>query len=248
MDLNGHRDELLVRGVTVIRGVVSVSAARRLARSFDRCLPTDAFTGIAQQPGGARSDSVLSKWLTGGVLGSMGRRLLDCPEVRLLQDVLIAKGALAAGSPASGQIPWHRDAWYTGYLDPEGVLSVRLALDEELVESGGLVVLPGSHRWPEVHREGGTASSLPRHARSLLPPQLRAVAEEPVELAPGDLSVHLGRTWHASGPNRSAAPRRTVVTHLFDARLKVRPERLPAGDHFLLDAHGRLEESRFPRV
>jgi ectoine hydroxylase-related dioxygenase (phytanoyl-CoA dioxygenase family) len=166
----------------------------------------------------------LASWLAGGPLGEVGRAALGCPEVVVLQAVLIAK------PPAPwGAIPWHRDAWYMRYLDAAGVISVRLALDPETPASGGLQVLPGSHAWPDVLGDAVSADALPPDARARLPAPLRSVAPEPLLLAPGDLSVHRARTWHASPPNRGTSDRRTVVVHLFDARFRLHAAAMPGG-------------------
>lgn len=226
-------------------GAVAGDALPELRRAFDAALPSGDPASVRQRPGGCRSEPALWRWVAGGALGALGRAALGCPAVRLLQEVLLTKPAGAGGT-----VPWHRDAWYTGYLDPPGVVSIRLALDLEDERSGALEVLAGSHRWPEVFEGDGTVAALPRRARRLLPPTLAATAPTLLRLAPGGASVHRADTWHASGPNRAAYARRTVVVHLFDARLRVRSERLPAGvrDRFPCAADGTLDPSVFPEL
>lgn len=214
MALSSERDELRESGFMVVRGVLPGAATRRLQRAFELALPTGNLSGVVQRPRGLQDRLVLRDWLSGSPLGELARGLLGCEEVGLLQDVLIAKGP-----GQDGVIAWHRDAWYLAPPRPDAVISVRLALDDETLQSGGLEVLPGSHRWPEVYEAPqGTASKLPRRARELLAPELRRTPAHAVILAAGDLSVHLARTWHASGVNRGTGHRRTLVTHLYDAR------------------------------
>ncbi|HEX7840696.1 MAG TPA: hypothetical protein VF469_24635, partial [Kofleriaceae bacterium] len=64
------------------------------------------------------------------------------------------------------------------------------------------------------------------------------------------LSIHHCLTLHASGENRSARTRKTMITRLFDAECRLVPERLPAGAaaYFPVDEDGRLAESAFPIV
>ena len=70
----------------------------------------------------------------------------------------------------------------------------------------------------------------------------------PIELAPGDVSVHHCLTFHSSLENASDQPRITLIARMFDARLKLQREKLPPGleRYFPTDADGHLAETAFP--
>jgi ectoine hydroxylase-related dioxygenase (phytanoyl-CoA dioxygenase family) len=85
-----------------------------------------------------------------------------------------------------------------------------------------------------------------------LPPQLRARAAgggTPLELAPGDITIHHCLTFHGSEPNTSDAPRKTLAVRLVDGACRLVPERLPtpeARGYFPTDDQGHLDPTAFP--
>ncbi len=245
--LTAARVHLLEHGWAVLREVVPEPEVDRLCAAFDACIGTTGLPPVVQRPGAFRLHADLRRWLLDGRLGRIASALLEAPKVRLLQDALIGKPA-----GMGGEVPWHRDASYTGYLAPDRVLSVRLALGVEDLDRGGLEVLDGSHRWPEpvdsLHGEPMLQDGL----AGLAPAQRAQVdaSRGALVLQPGDLSVHTPRTWHRSAPNRSGSARRTVVAHLFDAECVIDVERIaPASRvHFPLDEGGRLKGTGFPVV
>lgn len=240
------RAELLERGWLVLPHVVSLDEVATLRSTADRLVaaPEDP---VVQLPGIHRLAREVAAWVLGPALGAVARELLAARRVRLLQDALIVKPA-----EREGEVPWHRDASYLGYLPAEAVVSVRLALGVEDLDRGGLEVLEGSHRWadPVASRHGSATvedelAALPAARRTEVSPARREVV-----LQPGDLSVHLPRTWHRSAPNQSRDVRRTLVTHLFDADATVDVERIEPGHrhHFPRDATGRLVGRSFPAL
>jgi len=234
------RNALRQRGWAVIPGVVDADELPALVDAFDACFGSEPLPPVAQQPGAGRRHVALGRWLQDGRLGALGAQLLGCRRVRVLQDVLIAKPA------GGGEVPWHRDASYTGYLPAKSVVSLRLALGSESLPAGGLEVLDGSHLWPEPTPDLAGATEVVDGLATLRPAQrpLAEAARREVLLRPGDVSAHEPRTWHRSAPN-AGERRRTVVVHVFDADARVDRSRIPRThrQHLLLDADGRLRQT-----
>lgn len=99
-------------------------------------------------------------------------------------------------------VSWHQDRLYVG-LDTDEFITAWLALSPSTVESGCVRVLPGSHRealLPHVdeYKENNLLSRGQEIAVAV--DESRAA---PMELQPGQISLHNVRLAHASGTNRS---------------------------------------------
>ncbi len=177
-------------------------------------------------------------------LAQLASEVLGASELQLLQDTALVKLA-----EVGGEVAWHQDHTYTGYLSPPAVVSLRLSLTCCTIQSGCLEVIDGSHCWGPLGEalpftEGGVVDVLGARA---LDPSHRIVA---LELEPGDVTLHHCLTVHRSGANRSAAHVKTLVTRLFDAQSVLVPERLPQRlrEHFPTREGGQLDPAAFPRV
>jgi phytanoyl-CoA hydroxylase len=232
-------------GWVAFRGAVDPALAEGLSAELDRVFPgSRAPSTCVHERAGL---SVLSPLIAAQVRDSRiaGRvaALLGCDRVQLLQDTALVK---PPGSPA--RVEWHQDHTYTGYLDKAACVSVRLALTECSIESGCLRVVDGSHAWGPL---GDVRAFLATEVRddSMLLPDGWDERVVPIELRPGDISVHHCLTFHGSLENRSSHPRRTLIARLFDARSRLLPGRLPSHElraNFPTDADGHLSEAAFP--
>ncbi|MEZ4269336.1 MAG: phytanoyl-CoA dioxygenase family protein [Myxococcota bacterium] len=227
-------------------GAVAAGEVARLRDAFDAVLTAGVgAAGVSQLPGGRHVHPALADWARSPTLGDIARRALGVSEVQLLQDALVLK---RPGSEDSG-IGWHRDYTYLAFLDRPRAVSVRLALDTEDRSTGGLRVLEGSHRLGFSGDTGVLGDVLRADEDAALAEVAAAGTVTELELAPGDISVHLCLTAHSSWPNLSAGPRRTLVTHLFDAACRLDPARLPSAEAaawFPVEADGRLSREAFP--
>jgi len=234
-------------GWLVVRGAVSRQHAGELESAVDEIHAASPPAGAGQvweMSGASRISWRIAEHARDAAIAQRVAETLGCSSVKLLQDSVLVKAARVGGAVA-----WHQDHSYTAYLDPPRVVSVRLALSDCKLVNGCLEVISGSHTWgllgePRAFTDTHIANALgqdeERHRE-------RAVA---IELCPGDISMHHCLTLHRSGKNRSEAPRKTLVTRLFDFDCRLVPERLP-GDavmHFPVDEDGRLAASAFPVV
>ncbi len=231
-------------GWAVLRRAVPPGRCLELSREVDRVAPETLLP--AERVHEVIGISARSPWLAAQVrdaaLAARVAPLLGCPRVQLLQDTLLVK------PPGTARVEWHQDHTYMGFFDPPSAVSARLALTPCTRESGCLRVIDGSH----LEGPRGAVRALNALEVSddsaLLPPgwEERVVA---VELEPGDVSVHHCLTFHGSLENRSAAPRKTLISRLMDPRSRLVEERLPSPEWrvwFPADADGHLCGSAFP--
>lgn len=99
-------------------------------------------------------------------------------------------------------ISWHQDLHYWGLAADEEV-TVWLALSPATPESGCMRFLPGSHTQLVAHRDTfATGNMLSRGQEVAVEVDEAQVID--VVLQPGQASLHHGRLFHASHPNRGA--------------------------------------------
>ena len=104
------------------------------------------------------------------------------------------------GSPS--YVSWHQDLTYWG-LDSVDEVTAWLALTPATRENGAMRFVPGSHRREIVdHRDTFDADNMLTRGQEIA---VEVGDDEAVDvvLAPGQMSLHHGRMFHASGPNAS---------------------------------------------
>ncbi len=105
------------------------------------------------------------------------------------------------GSP----VEWHQDWAFYPHTNDD-ILAVGITLDESTRKNGCLMVIPGSHKGPilDHHQDGHFVGAVTEHDFDLG----NAV---PIELDPGDISIHHVRALHGSMPNTSGVARRLLL-------------------------------------
>ena len=96
---------------------------------------------------------------------------------------------------------WHQD---TAYSDIKPIVVIAaLALSDASIESGGVRVIPGSHKWDTLpHKEYfGTANMLSRE--QIIDADLDAMDAVELPLRAGEAALFNNAICHASGPNLS---------------------------------------------
>jgi ectoine hydroxylase-related dioxygenase (phytanoyl-CoA dioxygenase family) len=236
-----------------VRGVVAPEELAGIRAVFEALIPENiglAARGdgqIGEVTGASRVHEPLARIASDPRFGALAAAVLGAARVQLLQDSLLYKP-----TRDGGEVHWHQDHTYLGFLSPPRVVSIRLALVAEHEGSGCMRVVSGSHRWGQVGdvralTESSVASLLP-----LLTTEQRdqVNAATPLVLDAGDVSIHHCFTLHGSGPNRSGAPRRTIILRMFDAGCRLDRARLPVGaeHYFPATPAGGLDASMFPVV
>jgi ectoine hydroxylase-related dioxygenase (phytanoyl-CoA dioxygenase family) len=131
-------------------------------------------------------------------------RLLDAVESILGPDLLLWSAEFfIKGAHSDKIVTWHQDLTYWGLGETDDEITAWVALSEVNVESGCMRFLPGSQRQPILpHRDTFDTSNLLSRGQQVAVEVDEKHAVD-VELHPGQMSLHHGRMFHASGPNRS---------------------------------------------
>ncbi len=131
-------------------------------------------------------------------------RLLD-PVASILGSNLLLWSAEFFIKPARTDrvVSWHQDLTYWGLGETDDEITAWLALSEVSVESGCMRFVPGSHHQRILpHRDTFAEANLLSRGQEVAVDIDEKDAVD-VVLRPGQLSLHHGRIFHASGPNRS---------------------------------------------
>lgn len=240
-------------GWMVARGVVAHDELATMRNVFETLIPEHANLPrgsdgvLGEVTGASRAHEPLARIARDSRFGALAAGALGATRVQLLQDSLLYKPAREGG-----EVQWHQDFTYLGFLAPPRVVTVRIALLPELEDTGCMRVVSGSHRWGQV----GDVRALSETRVDSLVPSLSAEQQAaicdptPLVLEPGDVSVHHCLTLHGSGRNVSGQPRRTIILRMFDAECRLDAARLPPGAeaYFPSAADGSLMTSSFPAV
>lgn len=154
--------------------------------------------------GAADRDPAMREWATSAPNATRLAALLGAAPVlsRTHHNCMMTK------HPDFGsQTNWHRDIRYWSFERPE-LVSLWLALGQERPENGGLLVIPGSHRFDIAPERYDAAKFL----RPELPENQALIATRvPVELAAGDALFFHSRLFHAAGRNQTSEVKFSLV-------------------------------------
>ena len=131
-------------------------------------------------------------------------QLLDRVESLLGPDLLLWSAEFfIKGAHSDKIVSWHQDLTYWGLGETDDEVTAWLALSEVNVESGCMRFVPGSHHQKLLpHRDTFDAKNLLSRGQEVAV-EVDDKDSVDVVLRPGQLSLHHGRIFHASGPNRS---------------------------------------------
>ena len=129
--------------------------------------------------------------------------ILDRVERVLGPDILLwGSGCFIKAPRSPSYVSWHQDLNYWG-LDGTEEVNAWLALSASNEENGCMRFVPGSHRrGPIGHCDSFARDNLLSRGQELSV-EIDEGEAVPVCLAPGEMSLHHGRMFHASGPNAS---------------------------------------------
>ena len=147
--------------------------------------------------------------------------LLDAVESVLGPDLLLWSAEFFIKPPRSDKIvSWHQDLTYWGLGETDEEITAWVALSDVRVESGCMRFLPGSHRQRILpHRDTFDESNLLSRGQQV---DVDVNEDEAVDvlLEPGQVSLHHGRIFHASGPNQSDHDRIGLVFRFLTPKVR----------------------------
>jgi len=145
------------------------------------------------------------------------RRLAAEPHLLAAVEQLIGSGLRVWFSQVflkppggGGPKPVHQDNFYFGPSDPDGVVTVWIALDDATSENGCLCFVDGSNTGPVYPHEAPAGEPF----NLQVPPEIASRFDMTAAPVPsGGVSFHHGNTLHQSSANLSDRPRRAVAMH-----------------------------------
>jgi ectoine hydroxylase-related dioxygenase (phytanoyl-CoA dioxygenase family) len=158
-----------------------------------------------------RCSDIVREFVFGRRMARIVTDLLETDGVRLYHDQALYK------EPGGGHTPWHIDQFYWP-LATDRVATAWIPLHAVPVEQGPLMFSVGSQRIKtgrdlEISDESEKVMS-ERLKLSNLP-----IDETPFDL--GEVSIHLGRTFHRAGANASARPREVMTIIYMDRDMRL---------------------------
>ncbi len=129
--------------------------------------------------------------------------ILDAVEQVLGPDLLVWSVEFFIKEPGTAKtVSWHQDITYWGMGETDEEVTAWLALSDVSVQAGCMRFLPGSHKGGIVdHTDTFGADNLLSRGQEIGGVDESRAVHGP--LAPGQMSLHHGRCFHASGPNQS---------------------------------------------
>ena len=168
--------------------------------------------------------------------------LLDVVEGILGPNILIYGVEFFIKEPNTRQfVSMHQDLTYWGLGDTQKMVTAWLALSPATTESGCMEFVSGSHKLAiQPHKDTFAEDNLLSRGQEVQA-DVSPSQCTPIELAPGQISLHHGMTIHGSGPNSSGDRRIGVVIRYMST--DVRPQN-EAPDYAVL-ARGEYDFSAF---
>lgn len=148
-------------------------------------------------------------------------RLLDPVASILGPDLLLWSAEFfIKGARSDKIVTWHQDLTYWGLGETDEEVTAWVALSEVNLESGCMRFVPGSHRQRILpHRDTFDPANLLSRGQEVAVEVDENQAVN-VELHPGQMSLHHGRMFHASGPNCSGHDRIGLVFRFLTPRVR----------------------------
>lgn len=144
-------------------------------------------------------------------LGRLAAELLEVSGVRIYHDQALYK------EPGGGITPWHADQYYWP-VDSDRTITAWVPLQPTPLPMGPLAFARGTHRMAFGRDLEISDDSESRIQKSLKEAQAD-IDETPFEL--GEISYHLGWTFHRAGPNTSTEPRRVMTMIYVDENIRL---------------------------
>ena len=148
-------------------------------------------------------------------LGRLAAELTGAERVQVWWVQLLVKPSLPAGAVAATNVGWHQDRYYWSvWEEGSDLFTAWIALSDVQEESGAMRFVRGSHRWGLLPANDFFAQDIAGQKQAFPVPAGAEWHEVPAILPPGGVSFHDDYTLHASGPNISGSPRRSLAVHL----------------------------------
>src|ERR1035437_5538775 len=144
-------------------------------------------------------------------LAKIATDLMKCRGVRMYHDQALYK------EPSGGVTPWHADQYYWP-LETNNTITAWIPLQATPMELGPLAFSATSQKF-KIGRELEISDESEQKISKALLERGLPLDEAPFDI--GEISYHLGWTFHRAGPNKSNRPREVMTIIYFDKDAKV---------------------------
>lgn len=158
-----------------------------------------------------RHSAIVDTFVRSKRLARIAADLLEVEGVRLYHDQALYK------EPSGGITPWHADQYYWP-LATDRAVTVWVPLQPTPIEMGPLSFCVGSHRL-DLERSLEISDESEKRIQDRVTGAGLAVDEGAFDL--GEVSYHLGWTFHRAGPNETDRPRGVMTMIYIDADMKL---------------------------
>lgn len=152
-------------------------------------------------------------------IAAIAAKLTGADCIRLFRDQLIYKPPASISRDYS--VGWHCDRAYWLTCSSENMLTAWVPFTDCDANNGTLVLIDGSHRWPDNSGIRGFSVQAPDTILDFATGG-EAVTKVYLELKRGQVSFHHCRTVHGSFANLTDCPRLALSIHLQDGRNRYR--------------------------
>ncbi|MGV9675486.1 phytanoyl-CoA dioxygenase family protein [Nocardia sp. NPDC003482] len=152
------------------------------------------------------------------LIAAIAARLVGTPRIRLWLSSLIYKPPRTRVT-----LEWHADRVHWHTCTSTNMVSAWIALQDCDESMGPVVMIDGSHRWPDTaeihairHNDTFFRGDDPAKAERMLQRTGMPIRRVPLLLRKGQVSFHSCMTIHGSGSNLSDRPRVGLIVHMQD--------------------------------
>ncbi len=220
-------DQYREQGYAIVRDGLDAATVAAIRPRLD--------TLIANLPAGQRSEWLVEPHVNAPDFGfwlELARNpavLEKVAEAMGADELMLVMSHLIVKQPKDGlAIEWHQDITYWASVHGSEVSTVWLAVDDADVGNGCMHVIPNTHAERERMEKIATNGDDLLKVRVAVSPELEATAV-PIELAPGQFSIHDSFVIHGSKVNTSDRRRAGYTMRYADATRV----RVDVGNHWV---------------
>lgn len=241
---------LKVDGWCVIRGVIPVEALAPICQAvltLEERQRSERQAMVARMRAAAHRVGAEGVGVAQGIIGAIpvvagylaDRRVLEVAQAFFGPHVRVSTVSALINFPGNERGYWHADWPYNQTFEaripapyPDAVmhLSSLFMLTRFSAETGGTLVVPGSHRAPNNPTGNNGVDPLAPY-----PTEMNVTGE------PGDVLLFDSRLWHSVAPNRSPSPRLAISVRYAPWWLNLEVRRKGSPDHelFVIESNGK---------
>lgn len=159
------------------------------------------------------SDRTIYELVSHPAIGRAAAAITGASWIQVWATQLLVKPPNTSGAVSANNVGWHQDNQYWPYWEGE-VFTAWVAVSDVTVDAGPMHFARGSHRWGFLGAGDFFGEDLAAQRAAIAAKHGAVWDEVPGALPPGGVSFHHKLTFHGSGPNREAWPRRSFALHM----------------------------------